>query len=70
MRWDLEEGSFEERSKCWRREAVVVAAVAAAAAERLRASSSSSVIEFHFDFTGFSSQHLSLSLSNFRVFAR
>ena len=64
MRWDLEEGSFEERSvKCWRRDAVLVAAVAAAAAERLRASSSSSVIEFHFDFTGFSSQHLFLSLS-------
>lgn len=50
MRWDLEEGSWKERSKCWRREEVAVAAAAeaeeeaaAAAAARLRASSSSSL---------------------------
>lgn len=47
MRWDLEEGSWKERSKCWRREEVAVAAEAeeeaAAAAARLRASSSSSL---------------------------
>lgn len=49
MRWDLEEGLREDRSKCWRREdaAVVVVVVEGeieeTAAARLRASSISSL---------------------------
>lgn len=48
MRWDLEEGLREDRSKCWRREdAAVVVALAEeieeTAAARLRASSISSL---------------------------
>lgn len=49
MRWDLEEGLREDRSKCWRREdaAVVVVVVEdeieETAAARLRASSISSL---------------------------
>lgn len=48
MRWDLEEGLREDRSKCWRREDAAVVAVVAeeieeTAAARLRASSISSL---------------------------